>query len=195
MDQGAYVRMVQRQTYAENIERALRLNQYDWDIQDFVYHEKHVEGIYSYVDKYYDDDIDNLSAYYEACLSFMKQGHLPKEIREKTLRYHWAFGPSEFFDKDVEKLNAWATSIQILDFKLRHNQDFMEKYFKPRELNPEDLEEGGDDSTYYRDMEHNEKIERDQAMFNELVSLCAQIKELFIPMGRPLRYPKLFSEI
>ena len=46
-----------------------------------------MDGIYSYLDKYYDDDIDNLSKYYEACIMFMKTGHLPKEIKEKTLRY------------------------------------------------------------------------------------------------------------
>ena len=72
--------MVQKKTYSENIERALQLNEYEWDIADFVYHEKHVDGIYSYLDKYYDDDFENLSSYYESCLMFMKTGHLPKEV-------------------------------------------------------------------------------------------------------------------
>ena len=48
------------------------MNEYEWDIQEFIYHEKHVEGIYSYLDKYYDDDLENLTAYYRACLNFMR---------------------------------------------------------------------------------------------------------------------------
>ena len=97
------------------------LNEHVWDIKDFIYHEKHVEGIYSYLDKFYDDDYEHLSQYYESCLQFMKCGHLPKEIQQKTIKYFWAFGPNGFFTADVEKLNAWATSISILNFKLRHN--------------------------------------------------------------------------
>ena len=63
------------------------------------------------MDKFYDDDFDNLLNYYEACLSFMKQGHLPKEIFTKTLKYYYAFGPKEFYETDLEKLYAWGTSI------------------------------------------------------------------------------------
>jgi len=102
----------------------LELNNYDWDIQEFIYSEKHVEGTYSYLDKFYDDDYELLSQYYEACITFMKQGHLPKEIISKTLKYFYAFGESQFFETDVMKLNAWATSIQILEFKLRNNLEF-----------------------------------------------------------------------
>jgi len=54
----------------------------------------------------------------------MKGGHLPKEIQSKTLKYLWAFGEHEFFEKDVVKLSAWANSLQMLEFKLRHNMDF-----------------------------------------------------------------------
>lgn len=56
------------------------MNEYDWDVEEFLYHEKHVDGVYSYLDKFYDDNYEQLSGYYEACLKFMKGGHLPKEI-------------------------------------------------------------------------------------------------------------------
>ncbi len=107
----AYIRHLQKETYSENIQKALERNQYDWDISEFTYSEKHVEGSYSYLDKFYDDDFEHLAQYYESCLLFMKQGHLPKEIQSKTLKYLWAFGESQFFEEDVMKLNAWATSI------------------------------------------------------------------------------------
>ena len=116
-----WVYMVQRETFSENIERALRLNNYEWNIDDFIYHEKHVDGVYSYIDKFYDDDHENLKKSYEACILFCKQGHLPKEIQSKTLKYFWAFGEKSFFESDVQKLSNFATSIEILDFKLRHN--------------------------------------------------------------------------
>lgn len=48
------------------------MNEYEWDIQEFIYHEKHVDGVYSYLDKFYDDDYEHLSKYYEACLDFLK---------------------------------------------------------------------------------------------------------------------------
>ena len=84
---------------------------------------------------------------------------MPKEIREKSLRFHWAFGPMEFFDKDIEKISSWATSIQILDFKLRHNEEFMTQYVTLKELNREgnDLEDEEDaENQYYKDVIHNE---------------------------------------
>ena len=55
-----------------NIERALRLNDYDWDINSFLYHEKQPDGNYSYLDKFDDDAFENLSKYYKACITFMK---------------------------------------------------------------------------------------------------------------------------
>ena len=149
-----YVRRLQTSTYKLNIERALILNDYQWDIADFLYHEKHVDGIYSYLDKFYDDDYEMLSQYYEACIMFMKTGHLPKEIAEKTLSYQHAFGPLEFFDRDVEKVNAWATSIQILDFKLRHNDEFLEKYVNIKEIVRDEDDE--DNTNYLDDVIRNE---------------------------------------
>lgn len=128
MEATDYVMMVQRETYADNIERALRLNEYEWDIQDFVYHEKHVDGNYSYLDKFDDDDYTNLERYYEACLLFMKMGHMPKEIAEKTMAYFYAFGPKEIYENDIDKLYAWASSIQILDFKLKRLPQFIEDH-------------------------------------------------------------------
>ena len=71
MGAATYVYLVQKETYADNIERALRLNEYDWDVDEFIYHEKQVEGAYSYLDKFYDDDFENLAKYYEACIQFM----------------------------------------------------------------------------------------------------------------------------
>ena len=102
----------------------------------------------------------------------------------------------EFFDKDIEKINSWATSIQILDFKLRHNEEFMSQYVTLKEVNREgdgleDAEEA--ENQYFKDVIHNEEIELDQQLFNELVNVCTKVKELFVPMGRPLRTPKLFS--
>ena len=65
----------------------------------------------------------------------------------------------EFFDKDIEKISSWATSIQILDFKLRHNEEFMTQYVTLKELNREgnDLEDEEDaENQYYKDVIHNE---------------------------------------
>jgi len=91
----------------------------------------------------------------------MKQGHLPKEIQSKTLKYYWAFGPNDFYERDLEKLNAWATSIQILNFKLRHNKQFQEDFVELREPNMDrDLEDEDADRDYYRDLQKNEEIER-----------------------------------
>ena len=98
----------------------------------------------------------------------------------------------EFFDRDVEKVNAWATSIQILDFKLRHNEEFMDKNVRLREIN---REENDEENSYLDDVIRNEEIERNQALFNELVSVAAKIKELFVPLGRPGRVPKLFADL
>lgn len=72
----------------------------------------------------------------------------------------------------------------------------MDQYVNLREISALQPEDGEDEErSRLQDIMHNEQVEIDQALFNELVSICAKIKELFIPMGRPLRYPKLFSEI
>ena len=68
----------------------------------------------------------------------------------------------EFFDKDVEKINSWATSIQILDFKLRHNEEFMSQYVTLREASREDndlADEEEIENQYFKDIIHNEEIE------------------------------------
>ena len=114
----------------ERIERALKLNEYDWEVEEFLYHEKQPEGNYSYLDKFYDDNFEQLAAYYEASIAWMKDGFLPKTIQQKTLKYFYAFGETQFFDKDVSKLSAWANSLQMLEFKLRHNADFQQMYVK-----------------------------------------------------------------
>ena len=81
MPRNTYFKLVQSEMRQEKIDRAIRLNEYDWDVEEFLYHEKQPDGNYSYLDKFYDDNYESLSAYYEACLNFMKQGHLPKEIQ------------------------------------------------------------------------------------------------------------------
>jgi len=58
MDKTDYWRLVQKDAYSEAIQQALRLNEYDWDVEEFLYHEKHVDGVYSYLDKFYDDNFD-----------------------------------------------------------------------------------------------------------------------------------------
>ena len=126
----------------------------------------------------------------------MKQGHLPKEIQSKTLKYYWAFGPNDFYEDDLEKLNAWATSIQILNFKLRHNKQFQEDFVVLAEPNldrdPDDMDA---DRDYYRDLSKNEEIERNQQMFDEFVKITGKVKDYFQPMGRPSRPPKLFTNL
>ena len=168
---------------------------------------------------------------------------MPKEISEKTLKYYWAFGPDAFYEKDLEKLTAFANSIQILNFKLRHNEQFQYEFVQLRKIEPlprdpdsESIgsnfegfavesdapaspdkkkekdadgkaESDGDDSAkeekeraekqYYDDTINNEEVERDQALFNELVTICGKIKEYFVPMGRCARegVPKLFGNL
>lgn len=115
--------------------------------------------------------------YFEACLNFMKTGHLPKELAEKTMNYFYAFGPKEIYEDDIEKLYAWASSIQILDFKLKRLDQFVENYMTLSE----------------HDLIRNEQIERDMGLFTELVVLVTKIKDAFVPLGRPGRSPKLFE--
>ena len=102
---------------------------------------------------------------------------MPREIYDKTLKYFHAFGPKEIFESVNDKLTSWATSIQILDFKLRHNEEFLEQYVTLTE----------------DDVVRNEVIEREQQLFLELVSLAGKIKDTFVPLGRPGRRPRLFE--
>ena len=124
-------------------------------MEEFLYHEKQPDGNYSYLDKFYDDNYESLSAYYEACLLFMKQGHLPKEIQQKTLKYFHAFGETSFFERDVSKLSAWANSLQMLEFKLQHNGDFQQMYVVMKDTDMED------EAERYENIVANEQIEND----------------------------------
>jgi len=153
-----YWRLLQREAHSEAIERALRLNEYEWDVEEFLFHEQQVDGVYSYLDKFYDDNFEQLSAYYEACINFMKGGHLPKEIYQKTMKYFYAFGETQFFEKDTAKLSAWANSLQMLEFKLRHNGDFQEMYVKMRATSTEEVV---GENERYQNIMANEKIEFD----------------------------------
>ena len=42
----------------------MRINEHNWDVEEFMYNEKHVDGVYSYLDKFYDDNFEQLSGYY-----------------------------------------------------------------------------------------------------------------------------------
>lgn len=118
---------------------------------------------------------------------------MPKEIFSKTLKYYYAFGPAGFYDKDVDRLSAWATSIQILDFKLKHSEEFLDNYVRKRvvEMDPADHI----NEEYYTNLVKNEELDRNQALFDELLSVTAKVKEVFVPYGRPGRHPKLFAEL
>jgi hypothetical protein len=37
------------------------MTQYTWDPEDFLFFEKAVPGLYSYIDKYLDDDTESLA--------------------------------------------------------------------------------------------------------------------------------------
>ena len=41
----------------------------------------------------------------------------------------------------------------------------------------------------------NEVIERNQQMFIELHAISSRIKTMFVPLGRPGRVPKLFTQL
>ena len=93
--------------------------------------EKVVDGNYSYLDKFDDDDAINLIKFYEAVVRFIKAGNFPRVIKSATLNYYYAFGLTGFFPRDVEKIRGFAGSIVILDFKLRHSAGFRNKYVMP----------------------------------------------------------------
>ena len=54
--------------------------------------EKQVDGNYSYLDKFDDDDTEMLLKAYECVIEFIKSGVLPRQIKEVTLSYYYAFG-------------------------------------------------------------------------------------------------------
>ena len=58
MERDDYMRLVQREANEEVKEQALRINEHNWDVEEFMYNEKHVDGVYSYLDKFYDDNFE-----------------------------------------------------------------------------------------------------------------------------------------
>ena len=145
------------------MERNERMSKYDWDINEFMANERQVDGNYSYIDKFDDDDSKMLNKAYEAVVSFMKGGNLPHHIKERTLGYYYTFGLEGFFPRDVLKIRAFASTIVILDFKLRHSRGFQERF----------VDKTGD-------LIRDEELEINLEMFKELVQLCIKVKEKFL---------------
>ena len=151
---------------------------YDWDITEFMANERQVDGNYSYIDKFDDDDAEMLNKAYEAVVNFMKGGNLPHHIKQRTLGYYYAFGLEGFYPRDVIKIRAFASTIVILDFKLRHSRGFKERF----------VDKTGD-------LIRDEELENNLELFKELVQLCIKVKEKFLdPEAEPeQKYPTLFN--
>ena len=114
---------MQQEAEEDNKIRAKLFNTYKWSIDDFLYFEMQVPGQYSYIDKYYDDDTENIGKLFEAIVAWMKQGWLPRHIEPHTLKFYYAFGRDGFFKQDIEAICNWCGSMRILDYKIRHNDD------------------------------------------------------------------------
>ena len=99
------------------------MNTYKWDPEEFLFFEKLVPGIYSYIDKFYDDDTKTLGEIYETIIRWMKWGWRPKDIQGITLKSYYAFGKEGFFKHDIETINNWCSTMRILDYKIRHNEE------------------------------------------------------------------------
>ena len=153
------------------------MNVYTFESHDFTDHEMVVDGNYSYLDKFDDDDTANIIKFYEAVVHFMKNGNLPRHIKDVTLSYYHVFGLTGFFPRDVNKIRNFAGSIVILDFKLRHSQGFQAKFMQPT-----------------GDILRDEDNERDMEIFRELVQLCLKLKEKFLDPEAELepKVPRLF---
>ena len=151
---------------------------YDWDITEFMANERQVDGNYSYIDKFDDDDAEMLNKAYEAVVNFMKVGNLPHHIKQRTLGYYYAFGLEGFYPRDVIKIRAFASTIVILDFKLRHSRGFKERF----------VDKTGD-------LIRDEELENNLELFKELVQLCIKVKEKFLdPEAEPEpKYPSIFN--
>ena len=128
------------------------MNQYTFDIHAFTDHERVVDGNYSYLDKFDDDDTANIIKFYEAVVRYLKSGNLPRHIKGYTLNYYSVFGLTGFYPRDVAKIRGFASSIVILDFKLRHSTGFQAKFCSPS-----------------GDVLRDETNERDMDIFRELV--------------------------
>ena len=61
-------------------------------------------------------------------VNFIRAGNLPRHVKAVTLNYYYAFGLSGFFPRDIRKIRGFASTISILDFKLRHSNAFHERF-------------------------------------------------------------------
>ena len=118
------------------------------------------------MDKFDDDDTENLMLFYEAVVRFINNGNLPRHIKAVTLNYYYAFGLKGFFTSDVEKIRGFANTLVILDFKLRHSTGFHEKFIATTD-----------------DIIQDEIKERNLELFKELVQVCLKIRDKFTDPG------------
>lgn len=77
----------------------------------------------------------------------------------------------------------------MLEFKLQHNADFQQMYVVMKDTDMED------EAERYENIVANEQIENDQQLFKELIATASRIKDTFVPLGRPGKFPKLFSRL
>ena len=63
------------------------MDEFVWDDDQFRFNEKVVKGNYAYI-----EDKGKIEAIYEACINFLKNGTVPKHVKEHTLKSLSVFG-------------------------------------------------------------------------------------------------------
>lgn len=119
-----YHKLMQAEAELDVKVRHLLMNQYSWNLDDFVYFEKQVPSPFTFANKVnYDCGPKRLKEIYDQIITWMKQGWRPRHIEANSLKNYYAFSKDGFFKKDIETIVSFCKSIEALEQKIILNEE------------------------------------------------------------------------
>ena len=100
-----------------------RMDEYSWDIEQFRFNEKQVQGNYGYICETNVNDTDRLTQLYQQVVMFLKCCQQPRHVEGRTLLNLKTFGEGSLHQNTRVKLVNWAFAITKLDEIMRLNKN------------------------------------------------------------------------
>lgn len=133
MQTEAYLKAMQREAEHEAKIRAMIVNQYKWDVNEFNFFEKQVPVEF----KFSQPDSTKLAAMYDSVILWMKQGWRPRHIEANTLKNYTAFGRDGFLKRDIATICSWCDGLAALERAIMQD----ELVFLAKSEGTEDMQE------------------------------------------------------
>ena len=108
-------------TWHDECQKKFKLNEYVFDVDEFLFFQKKASNDYSFIEKLETDD--EIKMGFDACSIFIMNGHMAKQLKEETIDYLDELGPGGFFEEDLLQFVKFTEAINNLMEKIEQRQE------------------------------------------------------------------------